>query len=392
MPIQWVYNAQTAIVEFLWESSSPLMGIVKLVVFLLPGLHAIAAMWCSVGALYTLPFRSGRRQLIIGILTAWWDSGRAVSLFWAGVVRALFLSVGWIWGLLRLLAAGIYLALFEVIMLPFSIVRRATASTLRPGIPWVAVILTVLWSLLEAGMFSYTLYPTVSEIVMDLVGTEAHVFLQPVLFMVLFLLITGSFACLQVMVEAIQQHNWKDIIQMVVVETFVMFVEVVFLYRELVDAVAPVFAQQSGGQVRLGIVGMLAISSVAWIGVRGMTWFLFGRFGTPTILAIISGRGITEPAGAMQSRTGAVSSWTKEMITHVKEDIGWFHTTGMLLLEAYVLPPLQVIAATINFCMVLFTGRHLFRMPLKTLHAFMETGDLLKLGRSEAQTPAGLDG
>ena len=45
-PIYWVASAQTAIVEFMWESSSPMMGIVKLVVFLLPGLHAIAAMWC----------------------------------------------------------------------------------------------------------------------------------------------------------------------------------------------------------------------------------------------------------------------------------------------------------------------------------------------------------
>jgi hypothetical protein len=75
------------------------------------------------------------------------------------------------------------------------------------------------------------------------------------------------------------------------------------------------------------------------------------------------------------------------MIGQVKKDIGWFQTTGMQLLEAYVLPPLQVIAATINFFMLLFAGRHLFQMPLKTLHAFMDTGELVKLARAEGHAP-----
>jgi hypothetical protein len=71
------------------------------------------------------------------------------------------------------------------------------------------------------------------------------------------------------------------------------------------------------------------------------------------------------------------------MIGQLKADIGWFHSTGMQFLEAYVLPPLQVVAATINFFMLLFASRHLFQLPLTTLHAFMETGELLKLARAE---------
>ncbi|MCI0371721.1 MAG: hypothetical protein L0214_10140 [candidate division NC10 bacterium] len=379
LPVSWIPKVQTVIFRFFWDFSSPLMTTLKFTLLLLPAFLVIVGMWCTMCAVYTLPFRGARGHFIVAMLTNWWDSGRAVTFFWAGMVRALFLSVGWIWGLLRILAGGLYLAVFELFMLPFSLIRRATQNSLQPGLPWLAVILTLFWSLLEAGIFSYTLYPTASEIASDLVGSAAHALLQPVLFVVLFLLIAGSFACLQVMVEAMQQHNWKDIIQMVLVELFVMFVEVVFLYRELVDAITPWLAQQSGGQLRMGVTGVLLISTLAWIGVRGMTWFLFGRFGTPTLLAIISRRGGAEiPAGARPTAE-AVFVWTKEMIGHVKKEIGWFHTTGKELVEAYALPPLQVVATTINFFMVFFTGRHLFNLPLKTLHALTETVEVLKL-------------
>ena len=383
IPIAWIPDVQAIVLGFLWDFSSPLGGTVKLTLFLLPALHVIAGLWCSMFALYTVPFRGGRRQFIATMLTTWWDSGRAVTLYWGGVLRALFLSAGWIWGFLRLLAAGIYVAFVELATLPFALAKRATESSLRPGVPWIAVTLTLFWSLLEAGVFSYTLYPVVAEIASDLVGSGPHPLLQPVLFVVLALLIAGSFACLSVLVEAIQQRRWKDIVQMALVEVFVMGVEVVFLYRELVDAITPVLAQQSGGQFRLGMTGVLVIASLAWTGVRGMTWFLFARYGTPTLLAIISGQGIVEAATPERQNRGAVAALTKEMIGHVKADIGWFHSTGALLLEAYVIPPLQLVAGTINFFIVLVLGRHLFELPLTSVKAFMETGEVLKLARLE---------
>ncbi len=378
LPVSWIPKVQAPIVRFFWDFSYSWMTTVKFTLLMLPAMLFIFGLWCTMCAVYTLPFRGARGQFIIAMLTNWWDSGRAVVFFWAGIARALFLSVGWLWGLLRILAAGLYLAIFELFMLPFSLIRRATHNSLQPGLPWLAVLLTLGWCVLEAGIFSFTLAPTISEIARDLVGSASQTFLQPILFVMLFFLVTGSFACMHVMVDAIQQHNWKDIIQMVIVELFVMFFEVVFLYRELVDAITPWLAQQSGGKFQMGIAGVLFISAMAWIGVRGMTWFLFGRFGTPTLLAIISRRGGAEiPAGGRPSAE-AIFGWTKEMIGHVKKEIGWFHTTGKELVEAYALPPLQVIAATINFFTVFFTGRHLFNLPLKTLHALTETVEVLK--------------
>lgn len=384
LPVAWIPPVQATILGFIWDYSSSTEATLKFLLFLLPALHVIAAMWCTMTAVYTLPFRGGRKQFITVVLSTWWDSGRAVGMYWAGMLRAMFLTAGYAWGFIRILAAGLYLAIVEIITLPLSLLKQVKKRTLRPGIPWIAVTLTIVWCIIEGGIFSFTLYPTASDIATDLMGGGSQPYLQPVLFVLLVLLIAGSFMALHAMVEAIQQRNYMDIIKTGTVEAFVMFFEVLFLYRELVDAITPVLAHQSGGQVRIGITGVLLISSMAWIGIRGMTWFLFARYGTPTLRAIMSGEGITETQPEEHPVPEAILSWTKEMIRHVKADIGWFQTAGMQLVEACVLPPLQLIAATINFFMLLFTGRHLFQMPLKTLHTFMETGELLKTARAEA--------
>src|SRR5205809_974842 len=133
--------------------------------------------------------------------------------------------------------------------------------------------------LLAAAIFSYTLMPTVTELLADLVGGDSTPrFTGAILYFFLLLLVMGSFACVQTLMDAVRKREWKFIVQMVVVELFVMFFEVIFLYRELIDALTPWISQQTG--MKLGLTVTLLLSSFGWIGIRGMTWFLFGQFGT----------------------------------------------------------------------------------------------------------------
>ena len=83
LPVAWIPTVQAAIVRFFWDFSYPLLTALKLTLLLLPALLLIVGMWCTMCALYTLPFRGGRGQFIAAMLTAWWDSGRAVTFFWA---------------------------------------------------------------------------------------------------------------------------------------------------------------------------------------------------------------------------------------------------------------------------------------------------------------------
>src|SRR5207245_2615809 len=87
-------------------------------------------------------------------------------------------------------------------------------------------------------------------------------------------------AAIQALSDAIEAKKVPQIVSMALVEGFVMFFEVMFLYRELIDAITPWIAQQTGFQ--LGFFTTLGLASFGWIGVRAMTWFLFGRSGTWT--------------------------------------------------------------------------------------------------------------
>jgi hypothetical protein len=164
------------------------------------------------------------------------------------------------------------------------------SSSRQGGVPWIAFVLLLFWSAIEATIFTFTLRPTVSELLADLTGYELNpVIFVSILWFFLFILIGGSFACIQVMNDAIRTRKVGQIVAMVGVELAVALFEVLFLYRELVDAITPWLAQQG---VELGVVGTLALGFFGWVGVRGMTWFLFGRFGTPALLGILARKAI----------------------------------------------------------------------------------------------------
>jgi hypothetical protein len=56
----------------------------------------------------------------------------------------------------------------------------------------------------------------------------------------------------------------------------------------------------------------------------------------------------------------------------LKADSQWIHTKGDELLGSFILPPLQIIAAGINFCTLLVASQHLFELPFKSLKDVME--------------------
>src|SRR5439155_1537942 len=82
----------------------------------------------------------------------------------------------------------------------------------------------------------------------------------------LFIIIGGSFACIQVLNEAIKTRAIGQIVSMVLVELAVALFEVLFLYRALIAAITPWPAQRG---YQLGIVGTLGLALRGWGGVMG---------------------------------------------------------------------------------------------------------------------------
>jgi hypothetical protein len=151
-----------------------------------------------------------------------------------------------------------------------------------------------------------------------------------------------------------------------------------FLYRELVDAITPWIVQQTG--MRVGIFFTLSVASFGWIAIRGMTWFLFGQYGTPPLLALISRRPVEQAAEGQREAAPDIteaSRWWKQPIQDFKNEIDWLHRKFNELLEFLTLPILQVLAAIINFVMILLTARPIFNLPFKELKDVMDTKEIL---------------
>ena len=119
---------------------------------------------------------------------------------------------------------------------PLMLLDWTSRRYFQPGMPWVAFLVLLLWSGVEATIFTFTLRPTLSEVLAGMTGFEPNpAVMAPLLFIFLFLLVAGSFACIQVMAEAIAARKVGGIVQMTIVESAVMLFEVMFLYRELID-------------------------------------------------------------------------------------------------------------------------------------------------------------
>jgi hypothetical protein len=364
-PFAWIIDWQAVVLGFTLSGVSAWEVILKGLFLLLPVGLIVAGMWCSMGALYTLPFRSGRGGFLFAMLMSWWDAGRSVWFFWAGTIRVGVVLIGWIWNMLRAVGRLLWQTIKGAAASPFALLDWTSRQYFQPGVPWLAFFLIVFWSAIEATIFSFTLRPLLSELLAEMAGYEVNATaLSVLLWLFLFPVIAGSFACIQVLNEAIKSRKVGQIISMAFVEFVVAVFEVVFLYRELVDAITPWLAQQ--GWI-MGVWQTMGLAFFGWVGVRGMTWFLFGRYGTPALLAVLSRQTLTRDQQAAEIPMPPSSEVWRAPIAALKAETAWFKQEAREVFELLSLPVLQILAAALNFAVVVITGRPAFTLPFKSL-------------------------
>ena len=361
--VAWIVPFQARIFGFVLSGETFWRLASMSVLLLLPAAVFVAGIWGTMVSLYTIPFRLGRSvTLMQSVALAWWDALRTVWFYWAGLVKFLIVLLGWTWGLIKVTVQLVWGTLKGAVTSPFAVLD---ATSRRPGVPWPAFFLLVIWSAVEATIFTFTLRPTMSELLADLTGYEVNGFaLIVILWIFLAIIIAGSFACIQVLNDAIKAKQTGNIVFMILVEIAVAMFEVLFLYRELVDAMTPWLAQQG---IQLGIFGTIGLAFFGWVGVRGMTWFLFGRFGAPALIALLGRQPLVVEGMAAHSSSPVQADYWKGPIAALKAEREWFRKESRELFELASLPVLQVVASGMNFLFVLFTGRGHFTLPFKSI-------------------------
>ena len=173
-------------------------------------------------------------------------------------------------------------------------------------------------------MFTFTLEPRVTTLVNDLSGTDDARFTVPILYALVLALVMASFACVQALINAVRTRDSRFIAQIIGVEMFTIFFEVMFLYRGVVEVTMPWIAKNNGA--------LVATAAAAWIGVRGLTWFLFGQYGTPPLLALLARRPLAQTEVPQSFGMRSEPFWRLAM-DDFRRDLDWLHIKSDEMLE-----------------------------------------------------------
>ena len=373
---------QESFVIFAWGANDPaLLVTAKRLFLLLPVLAIIAALWISIASLLTVLFRNNRQNFVVSLFITWWDLGKSIFSFWGGVFKFVFVLLFSFSGLFKVIIFGLWAIVQDVIILPFRLLVNLGRNITSSSIPLIAVILTLFWCFIEAVIFTYITTPLVIDVLSNITGQQlAENAVRIPLFIFLLFIVLGSYAVLSTFFTYVKSKDIPTILGILAVEIIVIFVEVTFLYREFVDSLVPWLAQYSEN-FELGIFWTLAIAAFVWFGIRSLSWFLFAAHGTPTILQIIQGKRAATP------EIQQIPKDTKYVKIHLfdgfatylnslKKDAEWIQVRGEDILNAFILPPLQIVAAVVNFCTLLIASKHLFDLPFKSATDFADSSML----------------
>ena len=370
---------------FLWGAGDPLWVIVLKRGFLLLPMAAIAfGYWNTVLCVPSLLVRTRRRVFVGLVLITWWDLARATFTFWGGVFRFLLqLSISLL-AFAQIIIVGVWGVVREIILMPFRLMKHLGSNVLAPGTPWIAVGMTFFWCVFEAIIFTFVMTSLVIDTLSNLAGTQlSETAIKIPLFLFMLFVALGSYAVLSTFTDALQTRDWGKVIKIGVIESVALFVEVVFLYREFVDALVPWFAQHASGKFELGIAGTLIIAGLTWLGIRSLSWFLFAAAGTPTIMAIIQGQGVGQGSGG--ATQNPLLLFSQGFLDQIRNEFTWVADEGERLVSAFLVPPMQVVAAALNFVTLLVANRHFLDLPLQSIKDFKDARALAhELGNAPA--------
>jgi hypothetical protein len=369
---------QGAALAFCWGASDPLgVLFLKRLFLLLPVLAFIAACWITIPALVTVIFRNNRQSFLISLIVTWWELAKSFFLFWGGIFHFVVELILVILGLFRIFLMMLWSIVVDVFFFPFKVLAVGVRGIMDATVPWIALVLTLSWCLIEAIIFTFVMTPLVTDVLyVATTKNLSETAIQIPLFIFLFFIVLASYAMLQSLFEVTQKRKVMAIIGMIFVELFVVLVEVMFLYREFVDALVPWFAQYAEN-FNPGPVVIILVAVGVWFGIRSLTWFLFASKGTPFVLKIIRAEKWKIGPKTAAPKTEYLSA-ASSLMNQIKGESEWLEKKGIDFLGALLLPPMQIIAAVINFIILLFTAKHMFELPLRRLSDLEPTSALIQ--------------
>jgi hypothetical protein len=93
-------------------------------------------------------------------------------------------------------------------------------------------------------------------------------------------------------------------------------------------------------------------------------------------MAIIQGHGVgnRDAAGAVRHEFRLFS---ENYTSQLQKEFAWVGAEGERLLDAFLVPPMQVVAAALNFVTLLVMNRHLIELPIQSVRDFKDARSVI---------------
>jgi hypothetical protein len=119
-----------------------------------------------------------------------------------------------------------------------------------------------------------------------------------------------------------------------------------------------------------------------------MSWFLFGRFGTPAVLAVLARDTITREQAVATSTATMQPMFADDPVRMIKAEAQWFKREAHEFFELLTLPVLQLLAAGVNVVFVLIRSQPMFQLPFANLEEALAASPLWsRVGKPPKRVP-----
>lgn len=200
---------QEPFIQFAWSPESAGIGVtfLKRIFLLLPVLAIVFACWATVVCAISIIFRHERRDFASAVFVTWWDLGRSIFAYWAGIIRFVFSVLAWLYSFLRLVITGVILTLKDFFSFPLRLVSEVSSGTVKAGVPWPAIFLMLVWTVIESLIFTFVMTPLVVDVMDGFSDGEmvSSMGLQVGLFFTFMIFVLGSYAVIFTLGDAIKR-------------------------------------------------------------------------------------------------------------------------------------------------------------------------------------------
>jgi hypothetical protein len=181
-------------ISFAWGSrDAEWLMILKRLFVILPVLAIILGYAVSIMSFFTVLVRIKRSEFATAVFITWWDLGRAILTYWGGIFKFLYLLILSTVGLIKIIFVGIWVLLLDLLLIPFRVMMNFGNNVLNPGLPWIAVFMTLFWCVFESIIFSYVMTPIVLDLMSNMTGSS----------------MSEAFVRFPVFLFYVVHHSWK---------------------------------------------------------------------------------------------------------------------------------------------------------------------------------------